>query len=88
MRLITLLVSGVSLIALTVSGLLLQELRATSRPPPAYFINLPGASLLCVGAKPALGMQIIACSPVAGSDPAGSTPHIEHFSDSTLPPFN
>lgn len=85
MKLLAILASGVSLTALLVCARLVD---ATLRPPPAYFISLPGGVLLCGESVLSPGFKMWSCSTVAGSLPPGERQRTEDFSASTLERLN
>lgn len=77
-------VSGASLIALFACASVILLRSATSRPPPAYFISLPGVVLLCVDGTLGPGWRMFSCSTVGGSPEAGDAPATMPSSGPTL----
>ena len=85
MRRILLWASGVSLMCVTVFGYSILVRHVTSPPVQHYTISLPQGVLHCVVSKRVPGYVITACSPDAGSDPAGVTPPTKPSCESTSP---
>lgn len=85
MRLLLILASGVNLIFVTAFALQIRMAYVTSHQPRAYFINLPGGSLLCVDGGPGADWTTWSCSTLDGSPAVGTPSPTVPSSERTLP---